>query len=41
MITPPPRYETLVDSDQNAVLADYFARLADDIADEEHGVTRA
>lgn len=39
MITPPPKYETLVDGDQNAVLADYFARLADDMADEEHGVT--
>ena len=38
MITPPPKYETLVHGDQHAVLADYFARLADELGDDEHGV---
>ena len=35
MITPPPRYETLVDGDPQSGLADYFARLADDIGEED------
>lgn len=33
--TPPPQYETVVDGDPREGLADYFARLADAIADEE------
>ena len=39
MITPPPKYETLVSGDPRGGLADYFARLADEIGDEEDGVT--
>jgi hypothetical protein len=35
LATPPPRYETLVDGDPRSGLADYFARLADEIGDEE------
>jgi len=38
MITPPPKYETLVHGDQHTVLADYFARLADELGDDEHVV---
>lgn len=33
--TPPPQYESIVDGDPRGGLADYFARLADAIADEE------
>ncbi|MCJ1437919.1 hypothetical protein MMC27_007306 [Xylographa pallens] len=39
IVTPPPRYETLVSGDPQSGLADYFARLADDLGDEEDGVT--
>ena len=35
MITPPPKYESLVSGDPNGGLADYFARLADEVGDEE------
>jgi hypothetical protein len=35
MITPPPRYETLVEGDPRGGLADYFARLADEVGEEE------
>ncbi|MCJ1281506.1 hypothetical protein MMC26_000826 [Xylographa opegraphella] len=38
MVTPPPRYETLISGDPQNGLADYFARLADDLGDEEDGV---
>ena len=34
LITPPPKYETLV-ADPRGGLADYFARLADEMGDEE------
>ena len=35
LITPPPQYESIVEGDPRGGLADYFARLADAIADEE------
>jgi arrestin-related trafficking adapter 3/6 len=35
LLTPPPQYESIVNGDPRGGLADYFARLADAIADEE------
>ena len=37
MLTPPPEYDSLVHGDPRSGLADYFARLADDIDDSEDG----
>ncbi|MCJ1401206.1 hypothetical protein MMC11_004418 [Xylographa trunciseda] len=39
MVTPPPSYDTLISGDPGSGLADYFARLADDLGDDEDGVT--
>lgn len=38
-MTPPPNYDTLVNGDPRSGLADYFARLADEVAEDEdrHG----
>ncbi len=35
MMTPPPQYESVVDGDPRAGLADYFSRLADEVRDDE------
>lgn len=35
MITPPPLYENAVNGDSRNALADYFARLADEMGDED------
>ena len=35
LITPPPNYENEFGRDANSTLADYFARLADEIGDED------
>ena len=37
LVTPPPQYNTLVDGDPRNGLADYFARLADEVGDEDEG----
>lgn len=37
LVTPPPKYETLVDGDPRSGLADYFARLADDAGEDDDG----
>jgi hypothetical protein len=34
-MTPPPNYDTLVSGDPRSGLADYFARLADEVAEDE------
>ena len=39
LVTPPPRYESLVVGDPRGGLADYFARLADEIGEEDDNVT--
>ena len=40
-MTPPPRYENVIDGDPRSGLADYFARLADEVGeDDEDGVMR-
>ena len=36
LVTPPPNYENVVGGDSTSGLADYFARLADEIGDEFH-----
>ena len=35
LMTPPPNYENVVSGDSRNALADYFARLADEMGDEE------
>lgn len=35
LMTPPPQYDSIVKGDPRSGLADYFARLADAIADED------
>ena len=35
LVTPPPNYENIVSGDSSNVLADYFARLADEMGDED------
>ena len=35
LVTPPPQYNTLVDGDPRNGLADYFARLADEVGDDD------
>ena len=35
LMTPPPNYDTLVDGDPRSGLADYFARLADEVGEDE------
>lgn len=35
MVTPPPEYGEIVDGDPRSALADYFARLADEVGDED------
>ncbi len=35
MLTPPPQYDTVVEGDPRSGLADYFARLADEVGDED------
>ncbi|KAK3166753.1 hypothetical protein OEA41_009878 [Lepraria neglecta] len=35
LMTPPPNYDTLVDGDPQSGLADYFARLADEVGEDE------
>lgn len=35
LMTPPPNYDTLVSGDPRSGLADYFARLADEVAEDE------
>jgi len=35
LMTPPPNYDTLVSADPRTGLADYFARLADEVAEDE------
>jgi len=38
LVTPPPNYENIVTGDSTNVLADYFARLADEMGDDDdHG----
>lgn len=38
LVTPPPGYENIVSGNSSDVLADYFARLADEMGDEDdHG----
>lgn len=39
-MTPPPRYETLVDGDPRGGLADYFSRLADEVGEDDEAVSR-
>lgn len=39
LMTPPPRYETLVSGDPRSGLADYFARLADEVTDDDDNTT--
>ena len=35
LMTPPPNYESLVNGDPRSGLADYFARLADEVGEDE------
>lgn len=35
VMTPPPNYDNVVSGDSRSALADYFARLADEIGDED------
>lgn len=35
LLTPPPQYDTIVGGDPRSGLADYFARLADEVGDED------
>ena len=35
LMTPPPNYDSLVDGDPRSGLADYFARLADEVGEDE------
>ena len=35
LMTPPPKYDTLIDGDPSGGLADYFARLADEVGEHE------
>ena len=35
LMTPPPNYDTLVEGDPRGGLADYFARLADEVGEDE------
>lgn len=35
LMTPPPNYENIVNGDSRHALADYFARLADEMGDED------
>ena len=35
LMTPPPNYDTLIDGDPRGGLADYFARLADEVSEDE------
>ena len=35
LMTPPPRYENVIDGDPRSGLADYFARLADEVGDDD------
>ena len=39
-MTPPPNYDTIVNGDPRSGLADYFARLADEIGDEDDTMLR-
>lgn len=41
LTTPPPDYDSLIQGDPRSGLADYFARLADDIGDDDDGVSLA
>ena len=41
LVTPPPHYENVVSGDSNHVLADYFARLADEMGDEDDSTDRS
>ena len=41
LVTPPPNYENAVDGDPRNALADYFARLADEVGDEDADVSMA
>lgn len=41
LLTPPPQYESVVNGDPRGGLADYFARLADAIADEDESMARS
>lgn len=40
LMTPPPQYNSIVDGDPRSALADYFARLADDVGDDDDDVMR-
>ena len=35
LVTPPPNYENIISGNSQNVLADYFARLADELGDED------
>ena len=35
LMTPPPNYDTIIDGDPRGGLADYFARLADEVGEDE------
>jgi hypothetical protein len=35
LVTPPPNYENIVSGNSQNALADYFARLADEMGDED------
>ena len=39
LITPPPKYENAVNGDPRNALADYFARLADEVGEEDDAVS--
>ena len=34
-MTPPPNYDSLIEGDPRGGLADYFARLADEVGEDE------
>lgn len=40
LMTPPPHYENIVNGDSRNALADYFARLADEIGDDDDQTAR-
>ena len=40
LMTPPPTYENIINGDSRHALADYFARLADEMGDEDEDGSR-
>ncbi|OAL27473.1 hypothetical protein AYO20_09756 [Fonsecaea nubica] len=41
LVTPPPLYDNIIPGDSTSALADYFARLADETADEDDRLDRS